>query len=123
MRRTEIRVEPADAFFERGRKMARLADRGKPIPHSRVVAFEGMEELLGMLSEKRVLLLRAVKDTPGSITDLATRLKRDRSAVTRDVRMLERYGVIQVSQRPLSGHGRQKWVAPVARQIRLTAQL
>ena len=123
MRKTEIRVETAGAFFERGRKTAQLADRGKRIPHSRVVAFEGVQELLKVLSEKRVLLLTAVKDTPGSITDLARRLKRDRSAVTRDVQLLERYGVVEVSERPLPGHGRHKWVGPVAREIRLTAQL
>jgi predicted transcriptional regulator len=47
MRKTEIRVESGDLFFERGRKLAKAANRG------------------------------------------------DRSAVTRDVRSLERLGVIQ----------------------------
>ena len=123
MRKTEIRVETVDAFFERGRKTAELADRGKRIPHSLVVAFDGVEELLRVLSEKRVLLLRAVKAAPGSITDLARRLKRDRSAVTRDVQMLLHYGVVEVSETALPGHGRQKWVGPVAREIQLTAHL
>jgi predicted transcriptional regulator len=86
------------------------------------VAFDGVEELLGLLSEKRVLLLKAVKVAPGSIADLARRLKRDRSAVTRDVRMLLRYGVVDVTERPLPGHGRQKWVTPVAREFQLIAQ-
>ena len=123
MRNTEIRVERVDTFFERGRNLARLADRGDPIPPSRVVAFDDIADLLRVLTEKRVLLLRQVKAAPGSISDLARTLKRDRSAVTRDVQVLERFGVLRVIEKPLPGHGRQKWIAPVARDIRLTAQL
>jgi predicted transcriptional regulator len=53
----------------------------------------------------------------------AKKLKRDRSAVTRDVRVLERFGVIQVTEKPLPGHGRQKWITPLAGEIELTAVL
>jgi len=110
-------------FFERGRKLAEAADRGDAIPSSRVVAFEDVESLLHVLTEKRVLLLKEVKQTPASIGALAKKLKRDRSAVTRDVQVLERFGVIQVTEKPFPGHGRQKWVTPLAGEIRLTAVL
>jgi predicted transcriptional regulator len=123
VRKTEIRVEGVDAFFERGHKLARAADKGDIIPSSRVVAFEDVESLLHVLTEKRVLLLKQVKETPTSIGALARKLKRDRSAVTRDVQVLERCGVIQVTEKPLPGHGRQKWITPVAGEIRLTAVL
>jgi predicted transcriptional regulator len=120
-RKTEIRVERVDRFFERGRKLANAADRGDAIPSSRVVAFEDVESLLHVLTEKRVLLLKQVKETPASISELAKKLKRDRSAVTRDVQILERFGVIQVTEKPLPGHGRQKWITPVGGEIELTA--
>jgi len=123
MRKTEIRVEPLGAFRERGRTLARAADRGEPIPQSSVVSFEDFESLLHVLTGKRVLLLKQVKEGPASITDLARRLNRDRSAVTRDVQILERLGVVRVTVKPLPGHGRQKWVTPVAREIQLTARL
>ena len=123
MRKTEIRVEPADKFFKRGRRLAGLADRKERIPATRVVAFEDIGSLLSVLTEKRVLLLKEVKLTPASISVLAKRLKRDRSAVTRDVQLLERFGVIRVTEKALHGHGRQKWVTPVAHGIRLTATL
>src|ERR1035441_308844 len=123
MRKTEIRVERVDSFFERGRKLAKAADRGNAISHSRVVAFEDVESLLHVLTEKRVLLLRQVNQTPTSISLLAKKLKRDRSAVTRDVQVLERFGVIEVTEKPLPGHGRQKWIAPLAAEIHLTAVL
>jgi len=111
------------AFFERGRELAKAADRGDAIPSSRVVAFEDVASLLHVLTEKRVLLLKQIKETPTSISLLAKKLKRDRSAVTRDVQVLERFGVVQVTDKPLPGHGRQKWVTPLAGEIRLTAIL
>ena len=123
MRKSEIRAERVDSFFERGRKLAKAADRGDAIPSSRVVAFEDVESLLHVLTEKRVLLLRQVNETPTSISVLAKKLKRDRSAVTRDVQLLERFGVIQVTEKPLPGHGRQKWITPLAAEIHLTAVL
>jgi predicted transcriptional regulator len=123
MRKTEIRVEPVDSFFERGRRLAKAADRGGAIPSSRVVAFENVDSLLHVLTEKRVLLLRQVNETPTSISMLAKKLKRDRSAVTRDVQVLERFGVLQVTEKPLPGHGRQEWITPLADEIHLTAVL
>ena len=123
MRKTEIRAEREDVFFERGRKIAKAADRGDAIPPSRVVAFEDVESLLHVLTEKRVLLLRQVHQTPTSISLLAKKLKRDRSAVARDIQVLERFGVIQVTEKPLPGHGRQKWITPLASEIHLTAIL
>ncbi len=122
MERLEFRVEPIDKFFERGRKIAALADAGKPIPPSRIVAFEDAEDLLSLLTPKRISLLKSVKETPSSITELAKRLNRDRSAVTRDVHLLEKFEVLQVSTRPLPGHGRQKWVESVGQEIELTAR-
>ena len=123
MRKTEIRVERVDSFFERGRKFARTLDEGHFIPSSRVVAFEDVESLLHVLTVKRVHLLRQVNETPTSISMLAKKLKRDRSAVTRDVQVLERFGVIRVTEKPLPGHGRQKWITPIAGKIHLTAVL
>jgi predicted transcriptional regulator len=123
VRKSEIRVESAETFFGRGRRIAKRADRGSAIPASRVLAFEDFDSLLHVLTQKRVLLLREVKDEPDSIAHLARRLKRDRSAVTRDVQLLARFGVVQVTEKALPGHGKQKWVTPVARDIRLTAQL
>ena len=92
-------------FFDRGRELSTKAS------------------LLRPLTEKRVVLLKQVRETPASITMLAQKLKRDRSAVTRDIQMLESFGIVQVTERPLPGHGRQKWVTPLAQEIQLTAWL
>jgi predicted transcriptional regulator len=87
------------------------------------VAFEEIESFLHVVTAKRVQLLRELQDTPASISELAKRLNRDRSMVARDVQILERFGVLHVTEKPLPGHGKQKWVTPIARRIQLTAQL
>ena len=43
--------------------------------------------------------------------------------MTRDVQVLERFGVVQVTDKPLPGHGRQKWITLLAAEIQLTAVL
>ena len=88
-----------------------------------IVAFGDVESLLHVLTAKRVALLREVKATPASLAALARKLKRDRSAVVRDIQVLERFGVVHVSEKILPGHGKQKWVTPVGSEIRLTAEL
>jgi predicted transcriptional regulator len=123
MSKIEIRVETVDRFFERGRKLAKAADREVRVPASKVIAFERIEDLLSLLTPKRVLLIKQVKETPSSISMLARTLNRDRSAVTRDVQVLERFGVVRVTEKTLPGHGKQKWVAPLASEIKLTAVL
>jgi predicted transcriptional regulator len=121
--KSEIRVERVDTFFDRGRRLAKAAEQSDAIPFSRVVSFEDVASLLHVLTEKRVLLLRQIQETPTSISMLAKKLKRDRSAVTRDVQILERFGVVQVTEKPLPGHGKQKWITPLAGEIHLTAVL
>ena len=70
-----------------------------------------------------MLLLKSLKEQPGSIAELARRLQRDRSAVTRDIQLLQRHGIVEVTEKLLPGHGRQKWVRPIAQDIKLTARL
>lgn len=62
-----------------------------------------------------------MKACPGSITEISTRLHRDRSAVKRDIDELERAGLVVVDTKPLPGHGRKKEVRAVAQQVVLNA--
>ena len=65
------------SFFERGRKLAKAADRGEPIPSSRVVAFEDVEALLRLGKRGRWLdcprpspkRTRAIADHPLQFRD------------------------------------------------------
>jgi predicted transcriptional regulator len=117
--RTVIKVEgPAD-FFKRGKLVAKLADQGKPITQEHIIAFEDPEDMARLITTAKLALFRAVRESSGSITELAERLHRDRSAVKRDIDDLEKAGLIEVQDIPLPGHGRKKEVRAVAEQVLL----
>jgi predicted transcriptional regulator len=120
MRRAQIRIEHEDAFFDRVRARAIAADRGEAIAPSHVIAFEDLETFLRVLNANRVGLLRELKGTPASLSDLARRLKRGQVAVNRDVRALERAGVLSITEKTVPRHGRKKWITPLVREVQLT---
>lgn len=118
--KTTIKAADAEDFFRRGREIAKLADRNERIPNERIIAFEDPEDLAGLITAAKLMLFREIRQSPGSITDLSQRLHRDRSAVKRDVDELERFGLVEVEEKPFPGHGRKKEVRAVADQVLLS---
>jgi predicted transcriptional regulator len=125
MNKTDVKVGTLETFFEDGRRIARQADAGQPLPEVRSITFENLEEMLEYLTPKRVALFEAIKSSAGpeSITTVAHRVGRDRAAVKRDIDALCRLGIVNVDDVPLPGHGRQKLVSPVAHRVVLSATL
>lgn len=125
MRKTKVRIKTAstDEFFGRVRAHAEKLDRGESLPAEITIAFEDPMELLNILTSERVRLLRRAKAGSLPIADLASGLSRDVRAVSRDVVVLEKAGLLRTSYRANPGHGRLKIVEPVAREYRLTASL
>lgn len=122
MKSTVIKVGTEKEFFSRGRKIAKLADRGLPIPEERVLSFEDPADLLKLLTPARLKLLETITKHPGSIKDVADRVSRDRSAVSRDVSEMEKAGLVQIESKVLPGHGRMKEVRATAKRLKLEAQ-
>ena len=118
-----IKTATEDDFFKRGKQLAKLADTGASLPNETVVSFEDPAEALNLLTRARLELFRAIKEQPGSITRISERLHRDRSAVKRDVDMLEKVGMVSIESKVLHGHGRMKEVRVTAQQFRLEANL
>jgi predicted transcriptional regulator len=110
-----------EGFFKRGREIAKLVDQVQPTPAERTIAYEDPEDLARILTTAKIALFRAIKAHPGSITDIAARLKRDRSAVKRDIDDLEHAGLVSVEERPHPGHGRFTEVRAAADRVVLEA--
>ena len=119
--KTVIKTGNVEGFFKRGRDMAQRADTGKPIPAERIITYEDPEDLARILTSAKIALFRAVKQQPGSITDIALRLQRDRSAVKRDIDDLQQAGLVSVEEKPSPGHGRLKEVRASANKVVLEA--
>jgi len=123
MNKLTIKTASEEEFFKRGRKLAKLADSGKRLPEERVISFEDPVDVLKLLTTARLALFRSIKAQPGSITAISVRLRRDRSAVKRDVDELANVGLVKVEDKVLPGHGRMKEVSATAKRFKLEAEL
>jgi len=125
MKRSKVTVttETSDGFFKRVLRNAARLDRGETIAPGITISFEDPLEMLEVLTSERVRLLRKAKAGAAPVADLASSLKRDVRAVSRDVDRLEKAGLLRTSFQTNPGHGRRKFVEPVAREFRLTANL
>lgn len=76
-----------------------------------------------VLSEARRRLMLEVMDEPKTITELTIALHRERSAITKDIGLLERLGLLVSQKRPNPGHGVEKLARTVAPKIEMIATL
>lgn len=125
MKKTKIvlKTGSTEEFFGRLRERAKKLDRGESLPAGITISFEDPMEMLKVLTSERVRLLRRVKKESQQISALATGLKRDVRAVSRDVSLLEKAGLLRTSYQANPGHGRLKFVEPVAQEYKLVASL
>jgi len=123
MKNVTLKVSNEQDFFRRGKALARLADACQPIPEERTVSFEDPADLLRLLTARRLDVFRSVKGEPGSITAIAGRLLRDRSAVKRDVDQLAQVGLVTIETKTLPGHGQMKEIRAAAGIFRLEAMV
>ncbi len=77
----------ADAFFLRSATRARKLDRAERLLPEVRLTFEDPADLPRVLTAQRIRVLVAVRRNPSPISELAVVLKRDRTAVRRDVRL------------------------------------
>jgi predicted transcriptional regulator len=113
----------AKGFFERAREHARKLDRGESLASEIVVSFEDASELLRVLSSERVRLLSVAKKRRASVSELASGLNRDARAVSRDVDLLESFGLLRTRYEANPGHGKRRIVEPRASQYKLVANI
>lgn len=123
MTKLTVKTGTEEEFFKRGHQLARAADRGEQLPDERIISFEDPADVMKLITAARLALFRAVKEMPGSITQISERLHRDRSAVKRDVDELERAGLVTIADKVLPGHGRMKEVRATANRFSLQAEV
>ncbi len=87
------------------------------------MSFEDPADLVRVLSAERVRVIRAVRERPATVSEIAARLKRDRKAVKRDVILLESFGLVFAREEVNPGHGRRKIIGPLATKYQLIATI
>ncbi len=122
MNKLTIKTGTEEDFFNRGHRLAEAADAGDRLPDELILSFEDPADVMKLMTSTRLTLFRAIKEAPGSITTIAERLHRDRSAVKRDVDEMARAGLVTVTEKSLPGHGRMKEVRAAANRFSLQAE-
>lgn len=112
-----------DARFQHGVEVARAVDAKTAIPHAVTIRAYSLEDLVQVMSRKRMQLFKLAKSRRMSISELASAARRDPSAVSKDVAKLEAFGVVTVFTEPNAGHGVKKIVIPVAEKIDLVSTM
>ena len=112
-----IKIESTEDFFSRGKSTATLADKDLLEKESRIVSFENAEDLAKVVSAAKIDLFRTIRLRSGSITDISKRLNRDRSAVKRDIDVLQAIGLVDVRPIKNAGHGTKKEVVACDNQV------
>ncbi len=123
MTRIVIRTDDAAGFFSRAKDAARKADQGAAFEGKLTLSFEDPQQMFTVLSEARRRLMLEVMHEPRTINELSHRLHRNRSAITKDVGLLEKMGLLVSQRQSNPGHGIQKLVRSVAPKIEMVATL
>lgn len=118
-----VRTGDVASFFDRARHAARRADASGNFEGTVTLSFEDPQRMFTVMSDARRRLMAEVMREPKTISELSSTLHRNRSAVTKDVSLLESMGLL-ISQRQVNpGHGIQKIVRSVAPKIEMVATL
>lgn len=112
-----IKNESFQELSERMLARARAFDRKEQVPGEFILSFERMELMARIFTIKRTELLRELAANGHmSLIDLASELKRARTAVARDVEALREHGLVETELVVNPGHGRICMVKPLARR-------
>lgn len=123
MTKIVVRTDDASGFFSRARNAARRADRGGTFDGTITLSFEDPQKMFAALSAPRRRLMLEVMREPKTINELSQSLHRDRTAITKDVGLLEKIGLLVSHRRANPGHGIQKVVQSIAPRIEMVATL
>lgn len=123
MTKIVIRTDDVADFFSRAKDAARRADRGEAFEGKVTLSFEDPQRMFTVLSAARRRLMLEVMHEPKTINELSHRLHRNRSAITKDVGLLEKMGLLVSQRQSNPGHGIQKVVHSVAPKIEMVATL
>jgi predicted transcriptional regulator len=121
--RVTVASDGVNGFFARASERARKLDRGEELAPEIVISFQDPSDMLRVLSAERVRLLRLAKERPLAVSELAGGLKRDTRAVSRDVDLLEEFGLLQSRYVPNPGHGKRRIVHSRASRFQLEAAI
>jgi predicted transcriptional regulator len=122
-RKMKVRIsnDGVKGFFGRAREHARKLDRSEDLAREITISFENASDMMRILSPQRVRVLRVARQGAAPVSSLASGLNRDTRAVSRDVDLLEQFGLLRTWYQANPGHGKRRIVEPCAEKFQLVA--
>ena len=115
-----IQIRSIGEALEGFKDTFKAAETGGRVREREGVYFTSMQAARNLLTPNRLTLLRAIRTKrPGSIYELAKMVRRDLKNVQGDLKLLERYGLVRMSQEHRKGKRQVKVPRTVFRQIAL----
>jgi predicted transcriptional regulator len=101
MKTFEIRIKTTEKALEEFARTFETLQAGKRVRKRKGIFFTSVEAARNLVTPERIKLLTVIrKDKPESIYQLARLCKRDQKNVHEDVKLLERYGILETRMRP-----------------------
>lgn len=122
MKRVIVRTGSRKEFFARAKEAAKLSDEGQPLRRALTLSFESPECMFTVLSARRCKLMAQTMGRPMSVVELSRALRRDRTTMANDVKLLQSTGLVAMRKRN-PGRRMQTIVSPIAKRIELVATL
>jgi predicted transcriptional regulator len=115
-------ADGVEGFFSRAREHARKLDKSEELEPEITISFENPADMIRVLSAGRIRLLKMAKK-PSPVVELANCLGRDTRAVSRDIDLLESFGLVHSKYVPNPGHGKRRLVETRAAKYQLIANI
>ena len=99
MKIMKIKIISKEEFYGEALKAAEILDREGKARHLRGECFESLEAVRNILTEKRLILWRLIRDKkPKSLLGLSQIAERDFKSVYRDVSILVSVGLVKLKK-------------------------
>ena len=107
----KVIIRPLEEDFDEVVEAFKRIERREEFEEEKIVV-ESLDVLRKILTPERMRILQVIKnEKPGSIYELAKLLGRDRAAVIRDLEVLQKIGLVEISEEK-DEKGRKKPIVP-----------
>lgn len=109
--KTVIKIGTEADFFSNARKVMQKLDKKELIEDAHIITFGDPVDMMKFMTPKKLEVISLIKSSPAkTITEIAAALKRNRSAVSRDINSMADVGIVKIDSVNNPGHGKAKIV-------------
>jgi predicted transcriptional regulator len=99
IKRVKIEIRSLNNTLKEAGEVFEKLSKGETVPKKRAIYFQNLKEMRKVLTEKRLELLKTVKDKkPASVYVLARMVNRDIKNVLQDLSYLQELGLVEITE-------------------------